>query len=504
VTTVSVPPSDEGPLDLRPLAHPLWWVAVAVLFVNDNYLKGGGLAPGWLTGKLSDFAFLIVAPVLLGCLLPARLRWRRQIALAAVAGLYVATELSPAAADAVVAVAARLGMHWRLWPDLTDLLAVVVLPLSWRLLDRPWLRARPLRPLGVIIGLHLCLATTDNKGMMYPFLVNRSSGKVQMRLTRLQADACQVDLKGFAATLSLGDLGASEDFGLARGEVAALNAPALEGKSSARICYDYQTPGPTPPCTVVLVEAVGGPAVLVRSPLDWYTHGDGSFVCGAPPESSHCRQPHMDPNGDPGPGALSLVGGPGALNFQAAPELETVPVSRAEIDARGVAPESCQGLEAQLATFLASAGACGSDADCQPARLPSNLSAPARPCFVYTNGAGATLLDTLARQSIGRCPSLIPPVCEDLPPGACRAGRCEAACPGQACAHRCRPGENELLDCKTEGDLCAMDDSRWCRCQDKLWRCGPPATVTTCAVTCVGFTTDGGTPADAGPDATTD
>jgi hypothetical protein len=39
-----------------PLRQPLWWGALALLLVNDNLLKGSGLAPAWLTGKLSDFA----------------------------------------------------------------------------------------------------------------------------------------------------------------------------------------------------------------------------------------------------------------------------------------------------------------------------------------------------------------------------------------------------------------------------------------------------------------
>lgn len=43
-----------------------WWVALSVLALNDHVLKGSGLLPGVVTGKLSDFAGLIVAPIL-GC-----------------------------------------------------------------------------------------------------------------------------------------------------------------------------------------------------------------------------------------------------------------------------------------------------------------------------------------------------------------------------------------------------------------------------------------------------
>src|SRR5690606_12557634 len=38
----------------RPLRHPRFWAALALLVVNDHALKGAGVLPGALTGKLSD------------------------------------------------------------------------------------------------------------------------------------------------------------------------------------------------------------------------------------------------------------------------------------------------------------------------------------------------------------------------------------------------------------------------------------------------------------------
>jgi hypothetical protein len=46
------------------LRSPMFGAALSVLVLNDHWLKGAGLLPGWLTGKLSDFAGLIVAPIL--------------------------------------------------------------------------------------------------------------------------------------------------------------------------------------------------------------------------------------------------------------------------------------------------------------------------------------------------------------------------------------------------------------------------------------------------------
>lgn len=43
------------------LCHPVFVLGLATLIVNDHYLKR--VQPGWVTGKLSDFAGLIVAPI---------------------------------------------------------------------------------------------------------------------------------------------------------------------------------------------------------------------------------------------------------------------------------------------------------------------------------------------------------------------------------------------------------------------------------------------------------
>jgi len=45
------------------LLHPVVWLAIAVLVINDHVLKA--LVPGWVTGKLSDVAGLIFFPLIL-------------------------------------------------------------------------------------------------------------------------------------------------------------------------------------------------------------------------------------------------------------------------------------------------------------------------------------------------------------------------------------------------------------------------------------------------------
>ena len=57
-----------NPIDA--IRHPLWWLMLVVLVVNDFVLKGSGLLPSIITGKLSDFAGLMVFPLLLAILIP--------------------------------------------------------------------------------------------------------------------------------------------------------------------------------------------------------------------------------------------------------------------------------------------------------------------------------------------------------------------------------------------------------------------------------------------------
>ncbi len=57
--------AQEGALPLTLLVRPWPVLAIVVLAVNDHLLKGAGLLPGWLTGKLSDFAGLLFFPLLL-------------------------------------------------------------------------------------------------------------------------------------------------------------------------------------------------------------------------------------------------------------------------------------------------------------------------------------------------------------------------------------------------------------------------------------------------------
>lgn len=115
------------------LRHPLFLGALALLLVNDHVLKGAGVLPGVLTGKLSDLAGLLVAPVFAAALLGARTPRSRALAFAAVALPFTAIKLSAAAASALVALVGQLGISWRIWQDPTDLVGLFMLAPAWRL-----------------------------------------------------------------------------------------------------------------------------------------------------------------------------------------------------------------------------------------------------------------------------------------------------------------------------------------------------------------------------------
>jgi hypothetical protein len=154
----------EAPaLPIGEALHPVALTAVALLVVNDWVLKPR-LGPGGVTGKLSDVAGLIFAPVVLsaaiGLVLHAAVRLgaridpslsRRRLALCALAtgAVFAAVKLEPAAARAVAAVISRLGRPAAIYLDRSDLFCLPALAISlW--IGRDELRRVPLgRPAAI-------------------------------------------------------------------------------------------------------------------------------------------------------------------------------------------------------------------------------------------------------------------------------------------------------------------------------------------------------------------
>lgn len=173
---------------------PTWWLALGALVLNDHVLKYAGVLPGWLTGKLSDVAGLIVAPVLAARLTRAHTPSRRALAFAVVAIPFVAVKLSSTAAAAMVTAVGWLGFHWRLWCDATDLFALAALPLAWQVASAceaehprrpPARRATAHAP--VILGALACLATSQYPPVGFhtsAFLINMTVEPLEVRTYR--------------------------------------------------------------------------------------------------------------------------------------------------------------------------------------------------------------------------------------------------------------------------------------------------------------------------------
>ena len=155
-------------LPLGEAVHPVALAAVALLAVNDWVLKprlGQGPMASIVTGKLSDVAGLVFAPVVLsaaiglvlhaaarlGARIDPSLSRRRLIGcIAATAAVFAAVKLDPAAARALAAMISRFGRPAVITLDRTDLACLPALAVAW------WIGRDELRrvPLGRPAAIH--------------------------------------------------------------------------------------------------------------------------------------------------------------------------------------------------------------------------------------------------------------------------------------------------------------------------------------------------------------
>ncbi len=157
---------EDGPekraLPAGEFLHPVPLLAVIVLMVNDHWLKGAGVVPAQITGKLSDFAGLLFFPLLVTSLSDVaaqalsgllRTRWnftltraKLVVACAATGALFTAIKLSARAADAVAGMLSAISFESAIVADPTDLVALPMLGVAY------WLGTREIArvPLGRI------------------------------------------------------------------------------------------------------------------------------------------------------------------------------------------------------------------------------------------------------------------------------------------------------------------------------------------------------------------
>jgi hypothetical protein len=491
----------------------VWWHALCLLVINDRVLKGSGLVPGWLSGKLSDFAFLVVAPVLLFSCLPGRLGWRRAFALGSVVGLYVACDLSHAWSDAVVRFAQRLGLVWRLWPDPTDLLALAVLPITLKLMTTaPPVHGSSSRPvtlqhLGVIFGSLACLATSAPPSFRHnPFLVNRTGDAVQVRvtwiLTKLPPETSTA--AGVAANLRPSELDDAREVTLSSAQVAALDGPPEGDVIAAGVCSPNNGPAFSSAVAAILEAEGAQPVLMLAMRSQWLESSIDTplFSCRESPTPVFDCQPSMDLARAAGPDEITLEVADGGYRFvvhsdevlpgQAAPTLSLAPIDPADVAARASNVEDCRGVRDRHRALWAE-NQCELDEDCMV--LPAlGVSDPSQ-CDVYINrrdaGDGAT---SLQKSWSMHCVSTAAAGCWGLQqPAACRDARCGPLCPGvtlPTCPAQCPPSARITSgsDCASFFGPCIAENGDKCICDYSKSRaeCIPPVPITPeCPLSCL-------------------
>lgn len=260
----------------RALTHPGWWCALALLALNDHVLKGSGLLPNTLTGKLSDVAGMVAAPVLAAALLGARSRRSTAAAFALVAAGFTAIKVSHAASALYLGALALVGVHGRNAVDPTDLLALGALPLAWRLCTAAPTGSRrlALQRLAVALGGLACVATSQPapEGSVVPgqwttsaIVANNTREALEVRLRWVDGqvacsdrrDARGVFLRGvFTSEPLTVRLAAGQTFPLSRAAALRAILPAMSAPPSL-------APPPTESCDAVLVQADNLPSTVV-------------------------------------------------------------------------------------------------------------------------------------------------------------------------------------------------------------------------------------------------
>ncbi|MGK3999572.1 hypothetical protein [Sorangium sp. So ce1024] len=261
------------------LRHPLFLGALALLVVNDHLLKGAGLLPGALTGKLSDLAGLVVAPVLAAALVDARTSRGRALAFAAVVAPFAAIKLSAAAAQLLVALVGLAGIKWHIWQDPTDLAALVVLVPAWRLSAgaapsretsarsvegasrTAWVLERAILGASAVA----CIATGTPRPSGYvtdAYLVNVTPGTVDVRVRWVDASLDCAAVTSGDPTRMFGPSAFNLGMTFRLDPQGTLPLNRVVARNAAGF-IDETAPAPEEPCDVALLETDGMQPVMV-------------------------------------------------------------------------------------------------------------------------------------------------------------------------------------------------------------------------------------------------
>lgn len=255
----------------NPLASPVWWLAVVTLLINDHVLKTAGLLPGVITGKLSDFAGLVVAPVLLVALLRANALSARLACFGAVAVGFSIVKLSDTAAAGAAGALGAIGIPSRIIADPTDLMALAVLPAAFLLTTpRPApVEIGPARSLvgraGLVVGMIACMATSQNpvtsasNWQTTSFLLNSTGAPLDVRIRYYDGTLnCEEIGDKAPHALAPSAFGEGVRFNLGVGHSVPLSQPdVLEAAGQEQSPND-----PPPACEIALIQSDGMPSII--------------------------------------------------------------------------------------------------------------------------------------------------------------------------------------------------------------------------------------------------
>ena len=147
------------------LLSPLFIFSVSLMLINDHILKWADILPNYITGKLSDFAFLFLVPVFVAYLLRVKTKIGLILSYFAVGVFFSAINLSAFFSQFIEFLFDVAIIPISLWPDPTDLMALTMLPFSYLfLMERKFLKqvqpAKCAQFIVVIVCLVACIGTS--------------------------------------------------------------------------------------------------------------------------------------------------------------------------------------------------------------------------------------------------------------------------------------------------------------------------------------------------------
>jgi hypothetical protein len=354
---------------LRSLLHPLWLVSLVVLVVNDHLLKGAGLLPGWLTGKLSDVAGLVVAPAVLAVLLAVRTRRGALLAHLLTGLVFAAINVWPLAARGFEALMALTPFPWVIRVDPTDLLALPALLLSARVLVPAM--ARPVRTsvaatwagrAAFLFGAVACMATAppDEPGvqpdpLIYPqfsdmtgniAVANDTAESVLLRVRALRESVlvdCAVAAADPESALSRALFAPAVAWTIQPGQAISLNETGTWGVGASGACPAFLVDGANIPMQLVFFRTDDYPPVTLPGSTEGADAARTIFIRGTGELglSGHPALYPPPPAVEAAPTSACEAAGEEAGVAWAQP----VPVGERTLVAATTSPDGCSGLD---------------------------------------------------------------------------------------------------------------------------------------------------------------